>query len=99
MAEFNFDEGNVILSTISNSSAFALIQMGAPELSVKYVDNALTLEFTARSGCVYILEKTATFDEWTEIQRVSTSSTEVVSITIDNLSDDKAFYRLKLEKE
>ena len=99
VAEFNFDEGNVIFSKNSNLVAFALLQMSVPELSAKYVDNALVLEFTARSGCVYILEKTATFDKWTEIQRASTSSTEVVSITIDNLSDDKAFYRLKLEKE
>ncbi len=97
--KFNFDEGNVILPNISNSAVFALIQMGAPELSAKYVDDTLVLEFTAHSGWCYILEKSATFDEWSEVQKVSTSSTEKISITIDNLPEDKAFYRLRLEKE
>ena len=73
--------------------------MGAPELSAKYVDDTLVLEFTAHSGWCYILEKSATFDEWSEVQKVSTSSTEKISITIDNLPEDKAFYRLRLEKE
>jgi hypothetical protein len=93
---FNAANNEVLVSGVTNFSAFVVSQIVPPHLNIQNTTKGFALQFTPVANCAHILERSTDLVTWTPISTNAPSSAQPVALQDTNAPSGKAFYRVIL---
>jgi hypothetical protein len=91
---FNPTNDEVLVSGVTNFSAFVVSQIAPPQLSIQSVTNGYAFQFTPVPDCANILERSPDLMIWTRISTNTPASAQPMVLQDTNAPVGKAFYRV-----
>jgi hypothetical protein len=97
---FTFDStnNNVVVAGITNLSAFVVIEVGSPQLSIKRNVGGFEIQFMPVPDWEHVLERTVDFSGWFPVANVTPTNNQLVVLEDNTPLPGSAFYRLRLER-
>lgn len=86
----------VLVSGVTNFSAFVVSQIVPPQLSIQTITNGFAFEFTPVPNCPHVLLRSTDFVTWTPISTNTPVDSVPLTIEDTNAPGTNAFYRLQV---
>ncbi len=93
---FNPSNNEVLVSGMTNFSAFVVSQIVLPQLSIQAITNGFAFQFMPVADCTNILERSSDLITWTPVSTFTPACAHPVLLQYTNAPNDKAFYRVRL---
>jgi hypothetical protein len=93
---FNATNDEVLLSGITNFSAFVISQIIPPSLSIRSLTNGFAFQFAPVPNCTHILERSADLITWTPVFTNTAVGPQSMALPDTNAPAGNAFYRLRV---
>jgi hypothetical protein len=93
---FNLTNEEVLITGVTNFSAFVVSQIVPPQLNIQTIDNGFAFQFSPVVNCAHILERSTDLVTWTPILTNTPASTQPLALQDTNAPAGEAFYRLLL---
>jgi len=93
---FNATNDQVLLSGVTNFSAYVVAQIVPPSLNIQASTNGFTFQFAPVPNCAHILERSTDLITWTPIATNLVSGSQAVTLQDTNAPAGKSFYRLQV---
>ncbi len=93
---FNATANELLLAGVTNFSAMVVSQIVPPRLAVSPANNGLSFQFTPVPNCAHTLVRTLDFVNWTPVDSVTPTDSQLVTLQDNAPPAGKAFYRLQV---
>jgi len=93
---FNAANNQVLVSSVTNFSAFVISQIKPPALNIRAAANSFAFQFAPVANCQHILERSSDLLHWTPVLTNTPDGSQPVSLQDTNPPPGKSFYRVRV---
>lgn len=93
---FNPTNNEVLVSGVTNFSAFVVSQIVPPVMAIQSITNGFAFQFTPVPNCAETLERSPDLVTWTPIYTFTATNAQPMTLQDTNAPAGQAFYRLLL---
>jgi hypothetical protein len=93
---FNTNNNEVLVTGVTNFSAFVVSQIIPPSLGIQTIANGFAFQFTPVPNCSEALERSVDLVTWTPLSTFTATNAQPITLQDLNVPADKAFYRVEV---
>jgi hypothetical protein len=93
---YNVANHEVMLTGVTNFSAFVISQIVPPGLSITTLTNGFAFRFAPVPNCLETLQRSTDFETWTDVCTFTATNAQPIVLKDTNAPAGRAFYRIQL---